>query len=255
MEPTDYAIIVPSRRRTHNMPLLRRLLPTAIICVDEVEARDYRACVPEPNLAFHPPLPHMPSINNWMIEHFKEPILIFIDDDLQGVQVTVGSRRYITDPEEILAILENAARNCRDLGLTAFCFSRTPNTTVIRPEERPIVPTQMLGSTRGYMGSARYRLHNTAMPGRNDFDFTMRTLLEDRCIYADVRFYFDHGPIFAGRGGSVGIVTTSMFEQSSRLLKERWAGCLSFKAPGYVKKRNVVAMSIRVSRTNKLAQR
>jgi hypothetical protein len=105
------------------------------------------------------------------------------------------------------------------------------------------------------MGKARYRKYKTNMHGRADFDWTMQTLLEDRCIYADIRFYFDFGPIYSGRGGSVGLITPEVFEASSRALKARWGGCLSFKAPGYVKKREVTAMSIRVSRTNNRAQR
>jgi len=251
----DYTIIVPSRRRAHNMPLLLRLLPTAVICVDEREADDYAAAVPSPRLLLHPPLDGLPPVLNWIIDTVREPILITVDDDFQGVQANTASRRYITDADEILAILENAARNCHDLGLGAFCFSRTPNTTIIRPDERPIVPTQVVASCRGVMNGARTRKYRTDMHGRADLDWTMRTLLEDRCIYADVRFYFDFGPIYSGRGGSVGLITPEVFEASSRALKQHWPGCLSFKAPGFMRRKNVAAMSIRVSRTSKLAQR
>jgi hypothetical protein len=255
MKPLDYAIVVPSRKRVHNMPHLLRLLPTGIICVDEREADDYAAAVPFPQLLLHPPMDGLPAVMNWIIATMTEPILVVVDDDLVGVQSNTGACRYITDADEILAIIENAARNCQDLGLTTFCFSRTPNTTIIRPDERPIVPTQVVASCRGVMGAARHRKYRTDMHGRADLDWTMQTLLEDRCIYADVRFYFDFGPIYSGRGGSVGLLTPEVFEASSRALKARWADCLSFKAPAWVKKRNVTAMGLRVSRTNKLAQR
>jgi hypothetical protein len=238
------------------MPLLLRLLPTAVVCVDEAERDDYAAVVPAPQLITHPTMQGgLPPVLNWIMDHEKAPILITMDDDFQGVQATTGSQRFITDADEILAILENAARNCQDLGLGAFCFSRTPNTTVIRPEERPIVPTQAVASCRGVMGPARHRKYRLDMHGRADLDWTMRTLLEDRCIYADIRFYFDFGPIYTGRGGSVGLITPEVFEASSKALKQHWPGCLSFKAPGYLRTRNVTAMSIRVSRTSKLAQR
>jgi hypothetical protein len=79
--------------------------------------------------------------------------------------------------------------------------------------------------------------------------------LEDRCVYADVRFYFDCGPIYSGRGGSVGLITPEVFATSSRVLRDRWGKSLSFKAPSFVKNRNVTAMSLRVTRTNKVAQR
>jgi hypothetical protein len=250
------AIVVPSRRRVHNMPNLLRLLPSAIVCVDERELTEYMDAVPHKQLIAHPPLDGgLPEVMNWIIDNVKAPILVTVDDDLEGVQATTGSMRYITDSEEILAIIENAAQCCEDLGLGAFCFSRTPNTTVIRPDVRPIVPTQLVAGCRGVMNSARHRKYKTNMHGRADFDWTMQTLLEDRCIYADIRFYFDFGPTYSGRGGSVGLITPEGFEAASRALKARWAGCVSFKAPGYIKKRNVTAMGIRVSRTSKLAQR
>ena len=250
-----YQIVVPSRRRVHNMAHIQRLLPSAIICVDEREADEYATAVPGPNLLYHPPMDGLPQVLNWTIEAMKAPVLVVIDDNLQGVQSTTGSQRFIADPEEILAILENAMRNCHDLGLSTFCFSRTPNVTITKPEWRPIVPTQVVASCRGVMGAARKRKYRIDMHGRADLDWTMRTLLEDRCIYADVRFYFDFGPIYSGRGGSVGLITPEVFEASSRALKRRWPGCLSFKSPGFLKRKNVAAMSIRVSRTSKLAQR
>ena len=81
-------------------------------------------------------------VKNWMIDNVQPEVLVEIDDDFQGMQSNVGSRRYITDHQEILAIIENSIVCCQDLNLTTFCYSRTQNTTIIHPEVRPIVPTQ-----------------------------------------------------------------------------------------------------------------
>lgn len=253
----DYAIVVPSRRRPHNMQVIRALLPTALVCIDEREQAEYLEVVPADKLLLHPPLkpPGLPAVMNWMMDAVKQPILVEIDDDFQGVQVNTGSQRYITDPEEILAIIENAARACRDLGLTVFCFSRTPNTTIVRPEERPIVPTQSVCNAFGIMGAARHRKYDTTLTGRADVDWTLRTLLEDRVVLADIRFYFDCGPVFSGRGGNVGIVTADNFAAVSRALARKWGKSVSFKPPAWVKRRDVTPIRINVSRTNKTAQR
>jgi len=251
----DYALVVPSRKRAHNMPVIRELLPGAVICVDEREAKDYAATVPADSLLLHPPMEIGAVVRNWLIEAVAAPVLIQIDDDFCGVQVTTGSRRFITDPEEILAILENAARACLDLGLTTFCFSGTPNTTIIRPDERPIVPTQPVFRAFGVTGAARNRKYRTDIPGRADLDWTLRTLLIDRCVYADVRFYFDCGAVFSGRGGNVGLITPERFIEASREIAKTWGNSVSFKAPGYVKHREVASLSLKVSRTNKTAQR
>jgi len=255
MQKLDIAILTPSRRRTHNMGTLRLLLPSAIVCVDEREADDYAAFVPAKQLLLHPPMEGLPAVMNWMMDNVPNDTLVCIDDDFQGVQVTTGSRRFITNGEEILAIIENGARACADLGLSCFCWSRTPNTTVIRPDVRPIVPTQLVGSAFGIMGPARQRHYDPAFSGRAAVNWTLTTLLQDRCVLADVRYFFDCGVIFSGRGGNVGVVTPEQFTAASRKLVEKWGDALSLKAPGYVKNREQAALRIAVSRTNKIAQR
>ena len=255
MKPLDYTIIVPSRRRAHNMGTIKLLLPTAIVCVDEREVDDYAAVMPKPRLLVHPPLDGLPAVMNWIQDNTPQPILVEIDDDFAGIQVTTGSRRFITDSEEILAVIENSAQACCDLELSVFCWSRTPNTTVIHPEWRPVVPTQAVCAAFGVMGAARHRKYDTRLTGRADIDFALQTLLKDRLLYADIRFFFDTGDAFGGRGGNVGVVTAEQFTAASRGLVERWGSALSLKAPGFAKKRQVAPLRLAVSRTNKVAQR
>lgn len=252
----DYQIVVPSRHRSHNMGLLRRLLPSALICIDEREREDYtKVGVPAESLLIHPPMEIAATVRNWIQDAVKSEILIQVDDDFEGVKVTTGSQRWIDDSEEILAIIENAATAIKDLDLTTFCFSGTPNTTIIRPDERPIVPVQQVFRAFGTRGAARHRKYRTDMIRRADLDWTLRTLLEDRCVYADVRFYFDCGAVFAGRGGNVGLVQPEQFETASRNIRRAWGKHVSYKAPGFVKNREVIPAALRVSRTNKIAQR
>jgi hypothetical protein len=255
MKPLDMAIVVPSRRRVANMGTSRLLLPSAIVCVDEREHDDYAAVVPPPNLLLHPPMEGLPAVVNWTMDNIKQSILVLIDDDFQGVRVNTGSRRFITDSDEILAIIENGARACLDLELSCFCWSRTPNTTVIRPDVRPIVPTQLIGSAFGVMGAARKRHYDARFSGRSAVDWTLRTLHQDRAVLADIRYFFDCGVIFSGRGGNVGVVTPEAFTNASRALVRKWGNALSLKAPGYVKNRQQAALRIAVSRTNKIAQK
>jgi hypothetical protein len=240
------------------MPVVRALLPSALICIEDSERESYKAAgVPDDKLLLHPKLdpPGLPHVLNWMQDAVKQSILIEVDDDFVGVQVNTGSRRFITEPDEILAILENSAQACRDLGLTTFCYSRTPNTTIIRPEERPIVPTQSICNAFGVMGAARHRKYDAKLYGRADVDWTLQTLLEDRVVYADIRFYFDCGRVFSGQGGNVGLVTADQFAMVSRALAHKWGNSISFKAPAWVKRRQVSPVRIAVTRTNKTAQK
>src|SRR5437016_707290 len=76
----DYAIVVPSRKRVHNMQLIRALLPTALICIDERERDDYLSEVPATHLFQHPPMDGLPAVLNWAMDAIPNPILIVIDD-------------------------------------------------------------------------------------------------------------------------------------------------------------------------------
>jgi len=251
----EYTIVVPSRRRAHNMPILRSLLPSAVICVDEREESDYLPVVPEDKLLLHPPMDGLPRVMNWMMDEIKTPTLIVVDDDFSGVKCMVGSHRFIMDPVEVLAIIENAAQCCEDLGLSAFGWARTANYVMLAPQDRPIWPTGAIMNARGFMGAARHRHFAVDLHGRADVDWTLRTLLEDRCVYQDTRFYFDCGRVYSGRGGSVGLIDVKQFEYASRTIRKRWGKHISFKAPGFQKARDIPALSIRVRRANKAAQK
>jgi glycosyltransferase involved in cell wall biosynthesis len=249
-----YQIVVPSRGRPENCRTLLSLMPDAMICVDEREAKDYRPHVPKRQLLLHPPTTGAPAARNWIFKNTTAPCLVQCDDDLVGIRSNIGSRRFITDPDEVMAIIENQVTCCADLGLTTFCWSRTANTTVIKPEIRPIVPTQQVYGCWGVMGKARHRLYDETLKSRADLDWTLRTLLEDRIVLADVRFYFDFGSSFSGTGGQSGLVSADDFKRSTEIVAKRWGTAISFKRPGWMKTGDTVAGKPDVRRQSTLAR-
>jgi hypothetical protein len=249
-----YQIVVPSRGRPHNAKTMLSLMPDAWICVDEREREDYKPHVPKKQLLLHPPSTGAPAARNWIINNVKAPCLIQSDDDLVGIRSNIGSKRFITDPDEVMAIIENAVTCCADLGLTTFCWSRTANTTVVRPEEKPIVPTQQVYGCWGVMNKARARQYDETLRSRADLDWTMRTLLEDRIVLADIRYYFDFGRSFSGSGGQSGLVTPEDFKRSTEIVAKRWGTAISFRRPGYMKQGDTVAGVPHVRRQSTLAK-
>lgn len=224
----DYTIMVPSRKRTHNMATIRSLLPSAVVCIDEREADDYAPFVPKDRLLLHPPLDGLPAVYNWMIDNCDSEIFIEIDDDFKGVRCLTGANRYITDSEEILAILENAMVSCKDLDLTCFTFSKTANRVFSKAEFRPIIPVHRVSNCFGVMGAARHRKYDVELLSREDVDWTCETLLKDRIVYCDQRFFFDVGTIYSGIGGSVGLIDSERFGRVSLALKKKWGKHVSF---------------------------
>lgn len=259
MTAVDMRIVVPSRRRAHNMEALRKLVPTASICVEDSEADDYTAAgVPKDHLILHPPLAGIAAVRTWMVDNVKNDIIFQLDDDLTGVRTLVGKIRKVTDPDFILAIIENAAQAAVDLDLGVFCFGCVMNPAMVKPDFRPIRPVQPVFAAFGVRGASKRRRWNSSMNGREDTDWTLRTLLEDRLVYADVRFAFDFGRAFTGRGGNVGLLDDRLFKQATANIKRTWGPFVEFDKPpmfGKPGKRDSSAVSIRVSRTSPLAQR
>lgn len=243
-------IVIPSRKRPQNVKRVLGLLPNATVCVAKSEADDYRCVVPKKQLLLHDDLAGLVRIRNWLNETIQEDCLVQIDDDLRLVAALIGKRRKIRDPSTIQQIIENAHRITADLDIGCFCWSRTQNTVLLRPEYRPVRFVQPVSSSFGLRGAARKRKFRPEFEGRADFDFTMQTLLDDRILYCDTRFHFDHGRIFSGLGGNVGLIGSEQFANAGALLTKKWGRFISRKAPGFVKKRNVEAMGVRVCRAN-----
>lgn len=230
------------------------LLPDAHICVDQREVDDYRAVVPERQLIAHPPTTNLSQVRNWIIKHVECDCLVQIDDDLKRVLTTDGfASRPTRDPDEIMQILVNAANICDDAGIGVFAFSRRKDPAILRQDEQPFRFVGPAGCTFGMLGPARHRLFDERFIGRDDFDWTLRTLIEDRILFMDTRFYFDHGPIFSGRGGNVGLVDKQGFHRSTRLLKQLYGRCVEFSGvrftgQGKQARKSKQSMSIRVRR-------
>ena len=181
------------------------MLPDATVCVARSEAEDYRPIAPR--LLVHDDLDALVHIWNWLQDTVQEDCLICVDDDLRCVRRLIGRPRKVTDPEVIRAIIENSVQIAADLDISTICWSRTANTLLLDPESRPIRFVQPISASFGLRGRARERRFDPCFIGRADADYTMRTLLEDRITYADVRWYWDHGRVFSGRGGNVGLGT------------------------------------------------
>lgn len=233
----DYRLVVPSRGRPDNMARIQRLLPTATIVVAEDERDRYLAEVDADKLVCHPGaaggVSGLPAVLNWIWAHFDEDTVVEADDDLLTCKAWTGesARRVwqnITNPEDVLQIIENGVRIAQDLDITAFGWGKSQNAAFAKPDHKPITPTGLVANVFGVRGAAKKRPYDPLMIGRASVDWTLRTLLEDRCVMIDKRVFFDCGTIFGGAGGNAGIVTEEKFRLATQRLRERWGGHVSF---------------------------
>lgn len=247
-----YRVVVPSRKRSHLMGHVLRLLPTATIAIDESELPQYEKLVPPDQLVTHTQT-SVVAIRNWLLDRFTEPYQIQIDDDLQFVETQIGlKKKRITDPIQIEWILENQIVCMNDLGIGVACFSRNRNEGMVKPSAYPFRLVCPISCTMIIGGSARRRRFEPECWGRADADFSLRTLQEDRIMLCDMRFVFFHGPVFSGKGGNVGVLDQEQFAKATAVLKKRWGKYIETEKKGKFGKKDkgMPAMSIVVKRTS-----
>ena len=253
-----YRIVVPSRKRPFNMERIQTLFPTASICVDEREEETYLEYVDQSKLILHPAFDGYDRVMNWMFENIECDTLVEIDDDVTHAVANFPKKRRISRPDDLLQIVENSYQAIVDLDLTCFCFCRTMNFMAVDMINEPIAAVSDVCVCMGVRKAAKARRFEVAAFGaRADIDWSLRTLLEDRAVYCDRRFYFANGRTFSGRGGIVGLVSDEAFDGLTKTLKERWGSYLCTEPPGYARKRgrSVAVMSLRVNRKNPAALR
>ena len=234
----DYRIVVPSRKRSGNMKRIRRLLPSATICVDEREEKAYSKVVPKGNLMIHPPLDGLPRILNWLRTEVKEEIMVKIDDDLEYIEyVTMANKHLkIDNHESILEIIENSCRMIVDLDLTMFIYGKAGALAMSHEIPfQPFSPTAgCSGQAYGVRGAARMRRNSVVLEGREDADFILQTLLKDRCLLRDNRYVFWCGQTYHGFGGAAGRITEEHSSLTKKRFKEKWGRHVSFGKSWFV---------------------
>ena len=203
----------------------------------------------------HDDLPGLSEIRTFLNHTVQEDCLVMIDDDLRGIIPQMSRRqRHVTDPAVIAQVIENGHRISEDLGITLFCWSRTQNNFLANPELEPIRVVQPVSSSFGVRGAWRERSWDPRYGPRHDIRLTLETLLLDRILLADMRWYFDHGRMFSGKGGNVTSVNSERWKKGTEFAYKQWGKYIGRSSPGFFKHRTTEPMSIRVTRHNPLAR-
>lgn len=255
MRKNEIEIVCLSRGRAENMKQLFKLLPGALVTVNESEVDEYAKHVDRSCILPHPEMHGAPMARNWILQNVDAEVIVMVDDDLKAVRSNVGSMRRITAPDEILQIILNAAQNCLDTGVNVFGFARTENVVFMQCETEPVKPMHPIYGLVGVIGPAKRILYDETLRSRADLDWTLQVLLKERVVYADTRFYFDFGASFTGSGGHSGTVNANDFRDSILTIKERWGRHVKVSGPSLFDHRATSSASLRVKRKAKNAER
>lgn len=217
-------IVVPSRHRADNLPRLAQLLPGCTVFVHESERAAYEAqACGQVEIATHAITNGIGPIRNAVLDVFDEDCIVMIDDDLMGVVPLLAKRqRRVTDPRIIRQVIESGHHAAADLNLGVFCWSRDSNPIGRDNVGNPVRLLAPIANSFGIRGPARRRRFDAGLRIGEDFDFTMQTLLHDRVVLCDCRWYFDHGPVYSGTGGTSGTYRDEDVAAVAGRLRERW---------------------------------
>jgi hypothetical protein len=220
-------IVIPSRGRQESITRRTfRLIPDALVCVDEAEVEAYAAVIPHDQLLPHPPLKGLPAIRNWIIENVPDETIFMVDDDILEVWSFVGRIwvRY-RKPDVILQIIENAGECAKGIGAHLFGFSQSARPLAFRPFD-PISLSTWIGTAVGVIGKDMH--WDTRLSLRGDVDASLQALLNDRITYVDSRFHFLSQKRLKNAGGSTVFRSAERDLMEIGYLKRKWGRFIEF---------------------------
>jgi len=204
------------------MPGLLKMLPTALIFVADAEADDYlRAGVPKDHLRVHPDLKGLARIRNFIDAKVPNEICVQIDDDLKMVVVwSGGGYRQVTNHEEIDRILYVTAQAATDARVKLFAWGRRGNPAYFF-QNNPFSFTNPIAAAFGQIGRT-LRWDDNLIGNLEDTDLTLQSLMKDRIVLIDTRYYFHFGKTWGEKGGAQAIRTQEVRDRDVEYVQKKW---------------------------------
>jgi hypothetical protein len=220
LHPDDLHVVIPSRRRVPEATYCVQLWPKGkvTVCVDEVEADDYRA-VGAP-VVTHPPMKNgLGELRQWILDHFDSRCLVSCNDDVKGIRCLTGKRsRFIRDPGNMMQIVFNAATIAEGIGISCFGFSPTLVPFRLDPF-RPFLFNRLEGALLGIID--RKLRYDPQVAQHDDVDLTLQAMLTERIVWQDARFGVEHNFMSKGGGNSISRGEERM-KRELAYLKRKW---------------------------------
>jgi hypothetical protein len=224
MLPDNFKVVMLSRRRHETIAKhTLKLMPWALVTVEEEEVDAYAEVMPREQIVPHPKFEANAHIRNWIFDTWPDTeFLITVHDDLHKLRCLVGWRaRTYRDPDLVAELLHNTAICARDAGAHLFGFGNHAGGTVHYQKHAPF---RLNGYVRNVIGHVRgHGLRwDPEMKGHFDVDFGLQSLMRHRIIWRDERWVFDDAPLASNAGGFSGIRTQAWLDEGRANMMEKW---------------------------------
>ena len=227
-----YRIVIISRKRSRNMRVMRALLPTATVTVEESEMHEYAPHVPAHLLVPHPKLPGVTFLRNWVMDHFTEPCIVQCDDDLTHVKILGGACRTLRRACDILRVIENGVQVATDLDIGVFNWTCVLMAGRSYQAHDPFSFTKDCAGIFGIRGTARHRRFDELTPSWEDIDFSLQAIRDDRILLTEMRYHFDFGPMRQSAGGNLSAASETQRMQGASYLRAKWGAMMPLLQSG-----------------------
>lgn len=157
-------------------------------------------------------------VRNYILDYFKENIVIF-DDDIIEIKCLLDNRYLlITDKDKIDDIITNCWLNCVESGAKVFGFNQMSDVRKYN-ELLPFVFNKNIGCVIGMIDNKiRFDEVNKM---RVDIDYCLKQLLVNRILWRDNRYVFCQNR-FRGQGGNNIYKTKTNVKLEIDYLKNKW---------------------------------
>lgn len=219
----DLRIVTMSKGRPEQVQAMAMgLFPDTTVVVPWGEKGTYEeAGVSAEQLVVHPrDISGIGPVRQWCLDHFDEEFLVIVDDDTHSLYSLIGHRsRNVSTPEFARAVIEQTAICARDAGAPIWGYSQVgDDIRKVRPM-KPFTTCSWAGSVIGFVG--RQVSYDTNLRLRADIDLFLQALMEQRFVWIDNRFCFQHHR-FDMQGGLAADRSQSRNDSEITYLKKKW---------------------------------
>ncbi len=196
----DLKIVIPSHKRFDRV-LTTSAVAGAILCIEESQAKLYRACNPDIEIVTHPDsIKGLALKRDWIIKHFGD--VFMLDDDISSMKrvYTEKGEETTVDAETASEIIRVTAQACKDSGLYLFGFSSAPNPIAFNSLNPIQLSGYFTGCAHGVLKGSKL-WYNPEIICNEDYWISCLNAHHHRGGWKDTRFYFAQKDTFVNRGG------------------------------------------------------
>lgn len=222
-------VVIPSHKRADRVKTLK-LVPDAILCVEEAQVEEYRRHNPGVEVVAHPnDVVGLVPKRNWMAKHFGD--LFMLDDDVtifRRIYIEAGESAPIRDPKVIRQRIEELHELAVLLGVHLYGFGKKVTPTMYNEFEPISLRTCVTGCSYGVIANEN-TVWNEAFQLKEDFFISCYVKHKERVVLVDNRYNFTQENTMTNSGGLAAIRNQETERENVLRLRQFFGEVVSMK--------------------------